>query len=433
MKFQGVQAFYLMLFGQLLSVVGSGMTRFGLSVWVFEQTGSASDFSRLIFFAMIPMAVGSLFAGPLVDRLPRRQVMIWSNIIASVSTLFVVVLFYNDNLLQWHLYLALFVNGLANSFLVPAFEASVPLLVPKNQLARASGMGQMVSALDSIISPILAGIVVTTLGLGAVFIVDIVTFLCGVTALLLCIIPNPANKAEGEFHFWRDLRLGWEYLWERKPFIYLIILVSLLMFIQGAVYALTGPLVLTFSDANALAWCYAGFGVGALIGGLVVSIWGGTQRRMNGIVLGLLVCTTGVFLTALDANIWLIVVGFFFFGAGFIFLFSLYRVIYQVKAAPEVLGRIFALRMVIGMSMQGVGILLSGWLATRFFEPLLREGGALATSLGTWLGVGAGRGVALLYLILACGLLALSLWAAHPRMRLLEDELPDYIADKVAI
>lgn len=427
MKFRGVQAFYVMLVGQLLSVVGSGMTRFGLSVWVFEQTGSASDFSRLIFFAMIPMAVGSLFAGPLVDRLPRRQVMIGSNIIASVSTLFVVALFYSENLAQWHLYCALFVNGLANSFLVPAFEASVPLLVPKEQLARASGMGQMVGALDAIISPIVAGIVVTSLGLGAVFIFDIATFLCGVTALLLCIIPNPANKAEGDFHFWQDLRLGWEYLWERKPFVYLIILVSLLMFIQGAVYALTGPLVLNFSDANALAWCYAGFGVGAFIGGLIVSIWGGPKRRMNGIVIGLFICTSGVFFAALDANIWLIILGFFLFGTGFIFLFSLYRVIYQVKAAPEVLGRIFALRMVIGMSMQGVGILLSGWLATRFFEPLLQEGGALAASVGSWLGVGDGRGVALLYLILAGGLLLLSLWAWHPRMRLLEDELPDYV------
>lgn len=440
MPFRNIHAFYAILLGQLLSVVGSGMTRFGLSIWVFEQTGSARDFSLLIFFALIPMALGSLVAGPLVDRLPRRLVMIYSNSIASASTLVVVLLFYSGHLVQWHLYITLLINGLANAFLVPAFEASVPLLMPKQQLARASGLSQMVSALDPILSPVLAGVLVTRLGLGAVFIADIVTFLCGISTLLLCVVPNPAREAT-TFSFWHNLRFGWKYLWQRKPFVYLIIVMSVLMFMYGAVYALTGPLILSFADAPALGWSYACFGVGALLGALLVGTWGGPKRRMHGIIAGLFLASLGSIITGLRPHMGLIMLGFFLFGLGAFFLASLNRVIYQVKAAPELLGRVLSLRIMVGVTMQGIGILLAGFLASYVFEPFMQNGSAAAQRLASWLGeetglgvetgggagteVAAGRGVALLYIIFGLGIAGLALWALRPRVRLLEDALPD--------
>ena len=139
-KLSGMRAFYALILGQLVSTVGSGMTRFGLGIWVLAETGDATAYTILLFFAVLPVGLGSLVAGPLVDRCNRRLVMIISNIIASLSTLIVAILFFLGSLDLWHLYIALFVNGIANAFILPALDSSVPLLVPRDQLDRASGM-----------------------------------------------------------------------------------------------------------------------------------------------------------------------------------------------------------------------------------------------------------------------------------------------------
>lgn len=425
-----MKSFYIILLGQLVSVIGSGMTRFGLSVWVFEETGSATAFTTLIFFAVIPLAVGALFAGPLVDRLNRRMVMIFGNIIAGLSTLAVVLLFYSDVLAPWHLYITLSINGLANAFIIPALEASIPMLVSKEKLERASGLTQLVSALDAIVAPALAGALVTSIGLGVVFIADVVTFSLGVLSLLFVTIPQPDTDESEGLSFLEQLRFGITYLLERPSFVILIGFLSLFMFFQGVVYALTGPLVLSFASADGLGLTYTGFGVGALIGGLLLGVWGGPARRMDGIIGGIAVAGIGGILAGLQANILLIALGFMTFGAGFIFAIGLNRVIYQVKAAPEVLGRIFSLRVVIGVSMQSIGILIAGPLVTSVFEPLMAESGLLANSVGAVIGTGAGRGSALAYLAVGVISILFSLIALSPRIRKLEDSLPDYQTDK---
>ncbi|MEM6431470.1 MAG: MFS transporter, partial [Deinococcota bacterium] len=288
-----MKTFYIILLGQLVSVIGSGMTRFGLSVWVFSETGSATAFTTLIFFAVIPLAVGALFAGPLVDRLNRRLVMITGNITAGLSTLAVVLLFYNGVLAPWHLYITLSINGLANAFIIPALEASIPMLVPKEKLERASGLTQIIAALDTIVSPTLAGVLVTNVGLGVVFITDVVTFSLGVLSLLFVVIPQPRDDVSAELSFIGQLRFGARYLLERPAFMILIGFLSVFMFFQGIAYALSGPLVLSFADADGLGIAYAGFGVGALVGGVLLGVWGGPSRRMDGIIGGVAVAGVG--------------------------------------------------------------------------------------------------------------------------------------------
>lgn len=153
MRLQGERAFAGILAGQMVSSVGSAMTRFGLVIWTLAETGDTTAYSLLLLAAFLPLGLGALVAGPLVDRLDRRQVMIVANIASSLSTLAIALLYVFDGLATWHLYVALFVNGIANAFVLPAFDASVPLLVRKEQLGRAAGLSQMIAGLEMILGP----------------------------------------------------------------------------------------------------------------------------------------------------------------------------------------------------------------------------------------------------------------------------------------
>ena len=404
---------------------------FGLSVWVFQETGSATAYSTLIFFAIIPSAIGALFSGPYVDRWNRRQVLIWSDVIASLSTLGILLLFYTNMLQQWQLYIALSINGLANAFFLPAFNASVPLLVPSEYLSRASGLAQMSGALIPIIAPALAGVLMTGLGLGAIFIADFITFLLGILSLRVVLIPQPAtSKDVADYSFLGDLVFGLRYVWRHRSLVYLMAFMALFTFLNGVLAALMGPLVMSFAGAQMFGVVYAGLGAGALISGGLLSIWGGPRRRMSGILMGTVVAGVGATIAGIWADVVVITAGIFLFGTGFMFLSALSYVIYQAKVAPGVLGRIFALSTVSALAAQSISVLGAGPLATHIFEPLLVESGSLADSMGRLIGVGPGRGIGLIYVSVGAIILLLALVATvTPGIRLLEDDLPDFVQE----
>ncbi len=431
-KFTNNQAFYAIMFGQLVSTVGSSMTRFGLGIWVLTETGDTTAFTILLFFAVLPLGLGSLFAGPLVDRWDRRWVLIMGNVIASLSTLVVAILFYLDALAIWHLYIALTINGVANAFILPALEASIPMLVPKDQLDRAAGLTQMIQALEVIVGPALAGLLIGSWGLGAIFITDFVTFGASILALLLSIIPQPTRELEqdGQKSLWQEFIFGVNYIRERPAFMYLMGFVTMTMFLMpGIGYALITPLILTFSTEEAAGFVVSGFGVGALVAGILLTVWGGPERRMDGILGAMVFASLGAILAGLYESSWLIAGGMLMIGIAFVFMIGLNRVIWQVKAAPEILGRIFALRVALGVGAQAFGILIAGPLAEQIFEPLMSEDGALATNVGQLIGTGPGRGMALMYILLGVLLIALVIVSILiRRIRLLEDDIPDYVA-----
>lgn len=424
-RFTGMQAFWFMWLGLLLSFTGSSLTRFGLSVWTFEQTRNPEAYSTLLFFATIPLAVGSLFAGPLVDRWNRRTVLIISNIIASLPTLVIMLLYFTDQMAIWHLYVALFINGVANAFILPAFDASIRMLVPQEQLGRASGLSQMVQSLGTIIAPPIAGLMLVQLGLGSIFITDFITVLSAVLALIVIFIPQPVDSTRPQNNsVWQDFLFGLRYIVERPPFVFLMAYLTLIVFAQSFVYALSGPLVLAFGTEESLGLVYGAFGFGGLVGAVLVSTTGGTPRRMNGILIGAVVMGVAAIVTSLRANAVWVGAGVFLFGLAMTYLIALNRTIYQEKAAPEVLGRVFSFRIVIGVGAQAAGLLLAGFLTANVFEPGMQEGGLLAPVFGTLLGTGEGRGSALLILLVGVVIIGVTLVSALiPSLRLLEDRL----------
>jgi MFS family permease len=425
-----MQAFYAIIVGQIVSTVGSGMTRFGVGIWVFSETGNAAAYTILLFFAVLPLGLGSLVAGPIVDRLDRKLVMITANVVASLSTLVIALLFFADALVPWHLYLGLFINGVANSFVVPALNASVPLMVSKDQLGRASGLTQLVQAAEAVLAPAIAGVVFGAFGLGAIFITDFVTFTVSIFALLVVLIPRLTGNEEPS-NLWRDFVLGIRTVIDRPGFIYLMGFGALAGLLPGGFgYGLVTPLVLTFSTEEVAGLVIAAMGVGVTVGSIGLAVTGGPARRMNGVLLATAGAGIGMAIISLRESAMLAGVGFFIIGLGLAFIMGLPRIIFQTKAAPIVLGRVFSIWSAVTVTTQSAGILMAGPIAERLFKPLMAEGGALAGTFGTLLGVGDGRGMALIFLTAGTVIVLVTLLAALvPSIRLLEDDIPDYEPD----
>ncbi len=435
---RSMRTFTIVWFGQLISILGSGMTSFGLGVWIFDQTKQATPFALTVLFGSLPGILLSPVAGSLADRWNRKWIMILSDTCNAFITLMVFILYISGGLQVWHIYLVAALSSVCGAFQQPAFSASVTMLVPKEQLARASGMQQGAEALSSLISPILAGVLFVTIGLNGIFLIDFASFFFAVGTMLLVKIPQPklsaAEKGQ-KASVWQDARFGWTYLRQRPGLFGLLWYFALVNFLLNFAAVLSAPLVLSFGDASYLGLVQTISGAGMLVGSLALSIWGGPKGRKIGWVFGLIA------LAAVGLAVAGIRPALFFPAAGmFILLFAVpiasgvSQPIFQTRVAPEAQGRVFAIRGMISRSMMPVAFILAGPLADLIFGPMMLEGGALANSfIGSLLGVGLGRGIGLIFVL--SGLVLLSVTAlvwSNPRMRNLEAELPELLPQPAA-
>lgn len=433
LKTRGVRTFLIIWFGQLISLVGTNMTGFALGVYVYQETGSVTQFALISLFVTLPTILLSPFSGALVDRWDRRKVLILSDTGAGLSTLVIFILLSSGRLEVWHIYLATGISSAFSAFQWPAYTASTTLLVPKEHFGRASGMTQLSEAAAQIVAPVIAGAVVISIGVQGVIFIDFATFGFAVLTLLLVSIPRPEfseESKEARGSLWSEARYGWDYLRVRHGLLGLLALFATLNFSMSIVGVLLTPMILSIGSAALLGTLLSVGGSGMLVGSLVMSAWGGPKRKIMG-VLGFEFLTAGmVFLGGLRPNP--ILIGVAMFGGFFCFpiIQGSSDAIWLRKVAPDVQGRVFSIRRMIAWSTQPLAFLIAGPLADYVFEPLMAEDGMLARSVGQFIGVGAGRGTGLILILLGLmGMISVLVAYSYPRIRYVEDELPDAVQE----
>lgn len=428
---QGMRIFSVIWLGQLVSTLGSGLTGFALGVWIYQQTHSTILFSLNLLAFAVPNLLVSPIAGALVDRWDRRWVMVMSDTGAGLCTLAVAFLFTSGNLQVWQVIALTALSAAFSTFQWPAYSAATSLLVPKEQLGRAGGMVQIGEAISQLISPALAGALFVTIGLQGVVVVDFVTYLFAIMTLLLVRIPRPKASAEGQAgkgSLWKEAGFGWTYIISRVGLFGLLMYFAATNFLSGLIEPLLAPLILDMTSADMLGYLASIVGLGMLAGTLVMSAWGGPKRRIRGVLGFSLVA--GVFLTLLGLRPSLPLMAI----AGFGMMFAMpiinasSQAIWQSKVALDVQGRVFSVRRMIAWSTLPLAYIVAGPLADRVFKPLLVEGGPLTGSLGQILGVGPGRGVGLMFVVIGFSSILVTFFAyMNPHLRNVEDELPDAV------
>ncbi|MFI6757663.1 MFS transporter [Micromonospora sp. NPDC050417] len=413
--------------GQLVSLVGSSLTGFVLGVWVYQRTGSVTQFSLIFLASSLPAVLVAPFAGVIADRWDRRRVMLLSDLGAAIGTAALALLAASDSLAVWHIYLATALSAASSTVHQVSYQAMTPALVGKTHLARFNGLMQVTRAAQ-IAAPLVAGVLVVTIGIGGVLAVDLGTF--AVASLTLLLVRLPAEATRPAARRTREPVLteavaGWHYLRARTGLWQLMVLFGAYNFLFGFAGVLVQPLILSFASADTLGLLMFAGGAGLFAGSVVMTAWGGPARRINAVFGGLALGGVALVLHSLTPSAWLIAV------VAPLFLFTLPIVnsstmtLIQTKTEPAVLGRVLAAARVVGDASIPVAYLLAGPLADQVFEPLMRPDGALAGSAGAVIGTGDGRGTALVFAVTGT-LMMLLVAAAWSRRSLREvDDLPD--------
>lgn len=423
--------FTVIWFGQLVSLLGTAMTRFALLIWAYEQTGQATTLALLGFFSFGLDVLLSPIAGVLIDRWDRRLVLLFADFGAGLMTVTVLILYMTDTLQIWHLYVVQALTGGFAAFQAPAYTAATTMLVPKSQYLRTSGMRSLASSVSQVFAPVFAGVMLRLIDIGGVMLIDILTFLVAMTTLLIVRIPHPTltQKDSTESKMWKETGFGFHYIRHRHGLVGLIFLFIGINFFAALTYfSILPAMILARSGQNELTLASVQAALG--VGGLLVSIWGGPKRKIHSICAGTaLSFLLGDCLLGLGRNVrtWALAA---FLAALFIpFISSAHRAIWQVKVAPEVQGRVFSVKGMLELVPMPLGYLLAGPLAGRWFEPAMMIGGSLEGTYSWLVGTGPGAGMALMFICTALLGMTISLSGYLFRaIRRVEKDLPDHDA-----
>lgn len=399
----GMKAFRLIWFGQFVSIFGSEMTTFALAIWVWQETGQVTALALLPVFNWLPGMIFGPIAGALVDRLNRRLVLMLSDGGSAAMTLALLLLYTSGNLQIWHLYVATAVASLFESFQWPAFSATISLMVDKKDYSRANGMMSLAESTAMILAPVAGATLIAFVSIGDIFFIDILTFLVALTTLLIVAIPEPRRDEAPEeaklLSLWADTWYGFVYILRRPGLLGIQLLLFAYNFVKSFGFAVLVPMVLARSGENTLILgaVQSATGIGAVVGGLILSVWAGTRRQIYGVLRGIVLAslfTQILFGLASDVVWWC---AFAFIGTVFRpWINAANQAIWQRKVPPAAQGRVFGARATIALIALPLGYLLAGPLADRVFEPAMMPGGAWAELFAPLVGVGPGSGMALM-------------------------------------
>jgi MFS family permease len=431
-------AFSLVWVGQTISLLGSAMTGFALTIWAYQLTGSATALALVGFFHIVPLLVLSPVAGAIVDRSNRKWMMMLSDLAAGLGTVAILLLYATDSLQIWHLYVVAAIEGAFQTFQWPAYSAAISLMVDKKHYARTSAMNELAGNSSGIFAPMLAGAIIGFFnpnGVLIILIIDVITFVAAIGALLIVHIPQPQATAEGQQgrgSLLSESAYGFKYILQRPSLLGLQLVFLMGNFFSNLAYTLMAPMILARTANNSLIFgsVQTAGAVGGLVGGLVISAWGGPKRRVHGVLGGwALSGLLGALVLGLGraAPLWLVGA---FMGSFLIPLVnSSNQAIWQAKVAPDVQGRVFSIRRLIAWFVSPISMLVAGPLADIALEPAMRSETAFSQAWGWLTGVGPGTGMSLVFVF--CGVAMAMVGLAGyfiPTVRNAEDLLPDHAA-----
>ncbi len=403
--FKGLKTFFILWSTQSLSQLGSAMTAFALTLWLYEKTGSALQTALLSVCSYAPYVVMSIFAGALSDRWDKKKTMLVCDTLAACCSVIVLILLKADLLLPVHLYILNAVGGLMNTVQQPASDVAMTLIIPKEQYQRTSGLRSLSNSLVTILSPVFAAALFAIAGMDGVILADLGTFAAAFLSLMM-FVKIPAVKAvkdladEGGKSLLNEMKAGLVYLRQNKMILTLILFMAGVNFAASAFDAVLPPYVLSMENGgeNVLGTVTACAGVATLAGSIMVTFLPAPKNRVRVIYLTMLFSlgTENFVLAFARTPVWWClaqVIGWILVPV----MSANLDVILRSTVPAEIQGRVYSCRNTFQFFTIPVGMLFGGALVESVCEPIMKTEN---NTLSALFGVGNGAGCALAMFIL---------------------------------
>lgn len=428
----GFAAFTTLWFGQFLSVVGTRMTNFALSIYVWDATGNATDFTFMLFFAFAATMIFSPIAGAFIDRWNRRVTLLLSDLGSAVATGVLLVVFMTGSVSMWHLYVINFVTGAFVAFQVPVFQATITLMMERAKYTRANAMMFLVRSTPELFAPLIAAVLLAATNIRTILLIDTLSYAFAIAAILLVAIPPTPKQPDGQppARFWQDCVFGFKYILRNRSLRNLQLFLIVINVLASIGFILLRPMVLarTGNSTGALSLVLATGAVGGVAGALMLGLLKSPRDKM---------------IRILWATIVFSVIGRILYGVSDMMVFlgvalivvhlcipivdGYTNTIWQDKVEPHVQGRVFAARQFTEELTVPLAALIAGPLVDNLLTPWMRPGHGGADLFGGLVGTGQAGGIGLMYVVI--GVLGTVLAAAGflvRSMRRIETILPDY-------
>ena len=401
--------FYKLWLGELISNIGSGMTAFALSVYVYEKTGSVSYISLITLLSFMPSIILSPIGGLLADRYDRRLLMIIGDLFSGLGLIYILWNIQAGEKSIVPIFLGITFSSIFTSLLEPSYRATLTDILDEENYAKASGLIQAAGSAKYLISPVIAGMILSVADIRVILLLDILTFIT--TCLMIFLVRKSMNSEMQNYKkdSFKGLLEGLFIIKENRGVYSLVIIMFFVCFFMGFIQILIRPMILALSSVKTAGMMESLCAAGLLIGSLWIGIAGIKKNYSKILAVSCFFCGIFMSMTGVNKNLAIIGISTFLFFSTLPFMNSCADVLVRVSVPNELQGRVWGLISLITQMGTVVAYIISGIMADYVFEPMFNKNGILVENIGIIIGTGKGRGIGFMLILSGIGMLIMAI------------------------
>lgn len=399
--------FLIIWVGELVSSIGSGMTAFALSIYVYQLTGSVTYVSLITLLAFMPTVLLSPLGGILADRYDRRLLMICGDVFSGLGVLYILFNLKMGNQGILPILIGVSISSIFVSLMEPAYRATVSDLLTQEEYGKASGMVQMAGNAKYLISPALAGLLLHISDISLILALDFGTFIITVSSIFIARshMQKPMKK-ETKSSLKKEFQEGFQVVSKNKEIRSLIMIMTLVCFFLGFIQTLTAPMILAVSDAKTVGYIESFCAAGMLVSSIFIGIFGIKNNGYRKILMiSAVLCGLFMALVGVKTNLYFVSLMLFMFFLTLPFINSCAEVLLRSNIPNELQGRVWGLVSLLTQTGMIIAFASCGVIADAVFEPMFQDSGLLTNSIGRIIGIGQGRGIGFMLILSGIGMI----------------------------
>ena len=401
--------FYKLWLGELISNIGSGMTAFALSVYIYEKTGSVSYVSLITLLSFMPSITLSPIGGLLADRYDRRLLMIIGDLFSGLGLIYILWNIQAGEKSIVPIFVGITFSSIFTSLLEPSYRATLTDILEEENYAKASGLIQAAGSAKYLISPVIAGMILSVADIRVILLLDILTFIT--TCLMIFLVRKSMNSETQNYKkdSFKGLLEGLFIIKENRGVYSLVIIMFFVCFFMGFIQILIRPMILALSSVKTAGMMESLCAAGLLIGSLWIGIAGIKKNYSKILAVACFFCGIFMSMTGVNENLAIIGISTFLFFSTLPFMNSCADVLVRVSVPNELQGRVWGLISLITQMGTVAAYIISGIMADYIFEPMFNKNGILVKNIGMIIGTGKGRGIGFMLILSGMGMLIMAI------------------------